>query len=150
VVLACGADTEARGAVGAVRLELVDRDRWLLWAPYETLLAAVDGEERWKSDVSARYLDVTPVAGHLAAVDPRLGAPTPPVDVDGLSVLGMIGPRVTGDGSVLDQIVAADRLAALAESGDPDLQALVERAAALAEDLRALRESASPTHDQIC
>jgi hypothetical protein len=70
VVTACSADRSARAAFDAVQVELVKTDE-LVWQPWETIVAAIDGHEEWRSLFVERYLDFTPIRHLLASGDAR-------------------------------------------------------------------------------
>lgn len=148
VVVACAADVSARRATGEVRMELEHsaRDQWLQWSPYEDVLAATD-QGPWADEFRVRYLDFGPVSHLLAADDPRI-APGPP-DLAGLGDLLTAADRVLADGSILEQIDQAVNEGRLDRAALLDLEALSERAGALAADLKTWRQAAHPVWDRI-
>jgi hypothetical protein len=146
IVMACAADIAARRATGLVRSELHEPDRWLRWVPYEEMLAAIvdPASAAWKSKFTARYLDFSPVAHLLTTSDPRLHPPTAEDRRQRLtsSLQGLlgIGRRVTGTGSVIEQILARLDDGTL-EGVAIDLDALAERADRLTVDLKTFRQA---------
>lgn len=148
VVVACAADVAAAESAGKIRTELHDPDRWLRWSPYEQVLEALasTADPTWSDQFLQRYCDFGPVAHLLTPDDPRLEPPE--VMTDGLSDLLSAGRRVTGDGSVLEQILEAltERRLTVDEI---DLRALNARAAELAIDLKMFRQTLADPHGQI-
>ena len=71
VVVSVSSDMSALQAVNDVRAELVTPDKWLRWMPYETVLAAIDDDDDWRTAFVRRYLDFSPVQHLLAPSDPR-------------------------------------------------------------------------------
>lgn len=139
VVMACAADRSAGLATYRVRSELADPDRWLKWSPYESIIGTLDPGEQWVSDFTARYLDFGRVEHKLDGSDSRLSEPE--VEVHGLNDLEIIGRRVVGDGSVLEQVNRSVGNLQPDAMSQFELESLNERAADLAEDLRTFRES---------
>ncbi len=70
-VVALRADQSAERATAEVRSELTEPDRWLRWAPYESVLEQVIGHDGWKAAFSRRYIDFAPVVHLLAENDQR-------------------------------------------------------------------------------
>jgi hypothetical protein len=140
VVVACASDTAAEAAVGRIRLELHEPDRWLRWCPYEEVLETLGPSvgEAWAQGFLRRYCDFSPVEDLLEPDDPRIVRPAG--SVDGLSELLAIGSRVTGEGSVLQQVVEALVNGRLSLD-DLELGALNTRAAELAVDLKVFRQA---------
>ncbi len=91
------------------------------------------------------YLDFSPVAQLLAADDPRLLRHGAEEAGQRLSValhhlLG-IGARVTGEGSVIEQILQRLDAGLLGDATVVELDGLAERATRLAVDLKTLRQA---------
>jgi hypothetical protein len=147
VVVACGADTSALASVARIRTELHDPDAWLKWRPYETVLGHLGSHNRsWAAAFEQRYLDFGPVAHLLSSDDPRLVAPVD--SIAGLRDLAAMGSRVTGAGSVLEQVLEALDRGRMDLSG-PELRALNTRAAELAVDLKTFRQALADSHGRI-
>lgn len=142
VVVACRADGAAREATGLVRAELHHPDVWLRWCPYEEMLDSIRGHDEWVDRFRRRYLDFGPVAHLLPPDDPRLRRDEEPRNICGLRDLLTIGQRVTGEGSVLEQIVRAVEDGRLPGASTIDVEGVGARAAQLADDLKAWRQAA--------
>jgi hypothetical protein len=139
-MVACGSDTAALTATGLVRGELADPDYWLRWSPFEEVVDALaeTAPGRWLEWFRTRYLDFSPVAHKLAAGDPRLaGADPGALTVDAFAELLAAGQEVLGKGGVVDELVRGKR----ALSNAIDAGGLSQRAASLAEDLKALQHA---------
>jgi hypothetical protein len=141
IVVACRADQSAYGATALVRTELHAPDAWLRWCPYEEVLDAIRGHEEWADRFRRRYLDFGPVAHLLSLDDPRLRR-IESANVGGLHELLAIGQRVTGEGSVLEQIVKAADDGRGSGASAIDIEGINARAAQLAEDLKTWRQAA--------
>jgi hypothetical protein len=141
VVVACAADRTAREATALVRGELHKPDAWLCWSPYEEVIASVRGHDAWAAWFRRRYLDFTPIRHLLRDDDPRVQPDDEPT-VRGLHDLLAIGQRVTGEGSVLEQIVNALTDRRMPGASTVDLDGLNARAAQLAVDLKTWRQAA--------
>lgn len=70
VITACAEDRAAKQAFADVRDKLVDQSD-LVWQPWETIVAAIDGHDDWKKRFRTRYLDFSPITPLLADDDPR-------------------------------------------------------------------------------
>ena len=141
VIVACNADVSAREATALVRAELETPDAWLRWSPYEDVLSAVQGHESWSAAFRRRYLDFIPVRHLLAADDPRVAERHS--GVDGLHDLSVVAQRVTGEGSILEQILTATADGQLGIAESLDFEGLNARAAEVAVDLKVWRQAAS-------
>ncbi len=135
VVIASKYDTKAEQATALVRSELRAPDSSIVWAPYETVTAAMrPTHPDWADWFTERYLDFSPVAHRLSENDPRRSGASDP-DLEGFRKLQVLGTRVCGDEGVVAQILEHR------ETPNADLLALDARAQQLADDLRALREA---------
>lgn len=70
VVVACQADASAQQAVAKVRTQLTDAET-LVFSSLESLVASVEGQDKWRRDFNERYLDFTPIEDLLPPHDPR-------------------------------------------------------------------------------
>lgn len=141
IVVACRSDQSAYEATALVRTELHAPDAWLRWCPYEEVLELIRGHAEWADRFRRRYLDFRPVAHLLRPDDPRLRR-IEPTNVGGLHDLLALGHRVTGEGSVLEQIVQAVDDGRVSGASAIDLEGINARAAQLAEDLKTWRQAA--------
>jgi hypothetical protein len=144
VVVACADDVEARRATEQVQAQLRDRGE-LRWQPYEAVLDLIDEPDLagWRGRFCDRYLRFDRVAHRLRPDDARRTPALINAFAAAADVLLTVGRRVTGEGSVLDQVATAELTSA-------DSQALLDataRADRLAEELRALR--AEPLFDLL-
>ncbi|HUR77954.1 MAG TPA: hypothetical protein VMZ22_08395 [Acidimicrobiales bacterium] len=140
VAVTCATDLDATTAIGAVRAELLEPDRWLTWCALEQIVDVLEATapEGWGAWFDARYLDFSPVAHLLDPRDPRLtGAQS--TGVDAFARLLAAGQGVLGDAGVVKQLVSGTRVLRNAIDG----AGLSQRAASLADDLDALRQAIS-------